>query len=298
MRIIVCSREGVSEADQHLASWEYVRSLGHTVWVKPPSWKINKRKLKPHAIISWGVSHMEESFIFHHRYPTVPLFCYNWDCYEWVWSNPRPGEYNFGQYGNLLYRAAKIWVPSHCTGLRTKQWWDLDQWEVIKSACPWWEHDNVHDGEYALCCLREIPDPWWGMFEMACEQIGIPYKTTRHEVTHKEYRDAVAGCRFLVAPLFELSTGGLTLMEGYYHGKPCLINDSEWNGGRDYMGDRATYFKHGDFEEFKRVLMLMQSNTPVVDVPEAREWITKNYSEERMMDDILESIERTLHGRQ
>ena len=183
-------------------------------------------------------------------------------------------------------------MPSECTGKRTTQWWGLENWKVILSACPWWEHNDIRDDGYALCCLRQIPDPDWGMFQTACEELGIAYKMTRHTESYLSYQDKVAGCRFLVSHMRELSTGGLTLMEGYYHGKPCLLSDSEWHGGRDYLGDRASYFKQGDMEDFKNKLWRMHSMSWVPDfVPDHKEYITDNFSDRRMIDDMLARIE-------
>ena len=243
-----------------------------------------------------GVTIMDETFEALVRFPGVPLYCYNWDCYEWVWKNPRPGEYDYVKYGTLLKLAREIWVPSECTGERTTQWWGLQNWSVVLSACPYWDHPNVRDGGYALCCLREIPDPWWGEFEECCEELGMVYKTPKHEKTYEEYQDLVAGCTFLCAPLYELSTGGLSLMEGYYLGKPCLISNSHWNGARDYMGSLpgVRYFEHGNIQDFKNKLIEMYENPPKLDRESCRNFIINNFSDKEMVDDMLARIRETM----
>ena len=255
----------------------------------------------PNVIISMGVTVMEETFLALDLWPKVPLYCYNWDCYEWVWTRPRPGEYDYKRYGELLSRAREIWVPSHCTGVRTTQWWGLKNWHVVLSAVPYWDWeykevatgagtgDSLQDGGYAFCALREIPDQWWGVFEECCAELKIPYVCTKHERSYTEYQRAVAHCRFLVSPLYELSTGGLSLLEGYYLGKPCLLSDSEWHGGRDYLGGRAHYFKFPDKEDFKRQLLMLYSNQQPVE-PDHKEWVEKNFSDQRMIDDMLAAI--------
>lgn len=302
MNVLVCSKVSIPAKDRTLPAWNYLRSLGHTVTVEHPGSRAITTT--PDVIISMGVTIMEETFQAIAKFPTAKLYCWNWDVYAFIWQpglegkvqakHPsRPSEYNYVRYGELLQLATEIWVPSACTGQRTTQWYGLKNWHVILSACPWWDHANVHDGGYALCTLREIPDPWWGKFEQACGELGIPYRTTRHEVSYQEYQDAVAGCRFLVSPLYELSTGGLTLMEGYYHGKPCLLSDSEWHGGRDYMGDRAVYFRHGDMEDFKVKLLDLYWSPPRLDVAECRKWVTENFSDQRMIDDMVRRIEAT-----
>lgn len=291
MNFLVVSRISIPAKDRTLPAWNYLRDLGHRVVVEhPESPEIRSR---PDVLISMGVTIMEETFAALKRFGDVPLYCYNWDCYEWVWSRPRPGEYDYKRYGELLKQAREVWVPSYCTGERTTQWWGIKNWNVILSACPYWDHPNVHDGGYALCTLREIPDPWWGKFEECCARLNIPYKMSLHEKTYQEYQDLVAGCRFLCAPLYELSTGGLTLMEGYYLGKPCLVSDSRWNGARDYLGDRANYFKHGDVHDFEDALIRMHDNPPPV-LADHQFHIKHKFSDQRMVDDMLARIRGTM----
>ena len=336
MRFLIVSRVSIPAKDRTLPCWEYLRSLGHTVVVEHPDSVPTSER--PDVIISMGVTIQDETFQALERWPETPLFCYAWDYYAWLWEpgqegkvqkyNPIRGqEYDYCKYGHMLARAREIWVPSHCTGRRTTQWYGRTNWSVILSACPWWDYEGqcehcagfgrladssgmrrmtcgvckgagqrkVRDDGYALCCLREIPDPWWGKFEAACEELGIPYRMPKHEKSYEEYQDLVAGCRFLCAPLYELSTGGLSLMEGYRLGKPVLISDSEWNGGRDYFGKRADYFTHGDMDDFKEELghlFAMRPLSPAL-VEEQRVWIERNYSDRRMVDDMLRRIEAT-----
>lgn len=293
MKILVCSRISIPAKDRTLPAWEHLRSLGHEVWVEHPGSEAVPGR--PDALISMGVTIMDETFAALERFPGVPLYAYNWDVYKWVWDNPRPGEYDYKRYGELLARAKEIWVPSACTGRRTEQWYGLQNWHVILSACPWWEYDDVRDEGYALCTLRHIPDPWDTKFEEACEELSIPYLRTDHNLPYEEYQKAVAHCRFLVSHYYEASTGGLTLLEGYYHGKPCLLSDSEWHGGRDYMGGRALYFRFGDEADFKRQLLAMhQYHHPSLTKPpvreECRRWITENFSDIRMVNQMLARI--------
>jgi hypothetical protein len=110
-----------------------------------------------------------------------------------------------------------------------------------------------------------------------------------HNLPYEEYQDLVASCSFLVNHYQEASTGGLALLEGYYLGKPCLITDSEWNGARDYFGNRATYFRHGSMPNFKHWLRRMWECKPVVQ-PDHRQWIVQNYSSQRMIRNMLERI--------
>lgn len=338
MNFLVVSRISIPAKDRTLPAWEYLRSLGHTVTVEHPDSIAPTGSWKPDVIISMGITVMEETFHALEHWPKARLYCYNWDVYAWIWEPGQEGkkqayhacrgkEYDYLRYGELLKRATEVWVPSRCTGRRTTQWYGLENWSVILSACPWWDYDRLcpdcqgkgegpeyapdsvpvvcdacrgtgkvsgaRDDGYALMCLREIPDPWWGIFERTCEKLGIPYRCTRHEVSYEEYQDAVAGCRFICAPLYELSTGGLSLMEAYRLGKPVLISDSEWNGGRDYFGDRACYFDHGSELDFAEALSEMYEH-PIIQPPSySKNYIETNFSDKRMVDDILRRIECT-----
>lgn len=287
MNILVCSKISIPAKDRTLPAWEYTRSLGHKVTIEHP----DDTTERPDVVISMGVTIMEETFEAVKKWPGIPLFCYNWDCYEWVWTSPRPDEYDYRLYGELLRKATEVWVPSKCTAIRTQQWWPwVEEVRVILSSCPWWDHDDVSDKGYALCTLRKIPDPLWDSFERACIDLKIPYRLTDHGLTYEEYQDAVAGCRLLVSHFYEASTGGLTLMESYYHGKPCLLSDSKWHGGKDYMGDRAIYFNHESYDDFKNRLWETFNNPPKLDREDCRSWIMENFSDELMIDRMLERI--------
>jgi hypothetical protein len=263
------------------------------VWASPDqsvSFHLNTIDDHPHAIISMGVGVMEPTWRAIDLYPAVPLFCYNWDCYEWVWTNPRPGEYDYHEYGRLLSRAKEVWVPSRCTGLRANQWWGLSNWHTILSSVPWWDAPVKDDG-YLLCTLRRIPDPWCDEFDTACESLGIPFVRTDRasDPVYRDYKEVVANCRGIVNHYYEASTGGLTLLEAYRLGKPVLCSDSTWNGSGEYFGDRALYFRHGDRSSFQKALVALYKNPPSPSA-DCREWVETNFSDRRMVQQILERI--------
>ncbi len=289
MRILVCSKMSIPAVNRTIPNWEEMRKLGHTVEVCHPSkWP---HPSPPEVIIGMGVGVMAESFTALTTFPGVPFAAFNWDVYEWVWKTPRKGEYDYTKYGELLSKAFEIWVPSECTGLRTKQWYGLDNYKVVLSSAPYWDHSNVGDDGYVLCCLREIPDPWWGVFERCCEELQIPYRMTKHEQSYFEYQNAVARCRFLCSPLYELSTGGLSLLEGYRLGKPVLINASQWNGASDYFAGRARYFLPGSEKDFKAQLALMYHHIDVFRMSDQKTWVETHYSDAVMVNNILRRIE-------
>ncbi len=289
MNILVVSKLSIPARNQTIPQWDYCRGLGHEVWVEKSGADL---PAIPDVIISMGIGVLEETIRFVEQYPNALLFCYQWDCYDWTFTRPRRGEYNYDRQAEMLLKnCTEMWCASAWTGAKTTEWWGLENWEVILSSCPWWEYpqEKITDGGYALCCLRQIPDLWWGQFAKACEELGISYKLTRHQQSFSNYQDAVANCRFLVADLNELSTGGLSLMEGYYHGKPCLISDIPSNGGRDYLGNRAAYYRNNDFERYKDTLWNMYTNTPKV-AGDHKEYITTNFSDKVMIDKMLERV--------
>ncbi len=285
MNIFVCSKLSLPYINKTIPDWTV--SQEHNITVSD---KTVPRE-KPDVIIVMGVGALRAAMISRDRFPGTPLYVYNWDCYKWCWENPRKNEYNYSTYYKvLLPHAREIWVPSDCTARQMKECWGLDG-VTIRCSVPYWDYDDVQDKGYALCCLRKIPDPCWDWFERACDELGIPWKMTKHEISYGKYQEAVAHCTFLVSHLNELSTGGLSIMEGYYLGKPCLISDSPWHGGRDYMGHRARYFKHNDYEFFKRGLRYMWDH-PIV-YTTGHPYIQANFTEQRMINQMLNRIGAT-----
>lgn len=252
-----------------------------------------------------GVSVMEETFDALRRFKNIPLFAFNWDVYKWVWldgmegrkqarHDSRRNEYNYVRYGELLKQATEVWVPSECTGRRTTQWYGLTNWYTILSSVPYWDYHNVTDKGYVYCALREIPDPKWDILEKACRELKITLVMTKHEVPYEEYQRTLAQSSLLVSHCYELSTGGLSLLEGYYLGKPCLLSNSEWHGGRDYLGSRGQYFQWDDYDHFKFMLNMMYTHRRDYreSLADGQEWIVGNFSDEVMVTKMLRRIER------
>ena len=104
-----------------------------------------------------------------------------------------------------------------------------------------------------------------------------------------EYKRNILSCAFLVTEYMEASTGGLTLLEGYYHGKQVLLSDSIYQGGRDYFGDRSFYFKDGNYDDFKdkvNFLWNMEDETNLTD----RRKFCKQYDIEIIVDEIINRL--------
>ena len=240
-------------------------------------------------IICWGVTQMGQAQRIHNSNKHVPLINYNWDIYEWAIKTPRPGEYNYKEYIQFLSESTEVWCPSKSVEMRTHQWIaeaklpDVDT-HVILSHAPHYDDHPASDQNFVFNTQRENPDERLGWFEKACEELQIPYKSSKHQMDRGDYHKAMAECTFQVSAYYEMSTGGLGILEGYYHGKPVLLSNSKWQGGGDYMGKRAVYFQHDSFEDLKAKIkdMWENRNKYKVDVTDARKWLKKNYSEEAM----------------
>jgi len=242
------------------------------------------------VIISMTVNIMDRTLTFHNKYPKIPVICYNWDIYEWVWKDERGKDYDYKKYGELLKECIEVWCPSQCTVDRLKEWFNLDNGRVLKTCSLYYDKKPI-DGRFVYNPLRAIPDRNYGLFEKACNELNIPYKTRGNTyLPWDEYTENVAQCSFMVSPYYEASTGGLALIEGTYLGKPCLASDSKYCGVRDYMGDRAWYFKHDSYEDLKAKIKEMWENTPKLNIQECQEWVKENYPHYRMAKDMNDRL--------
>ena len=169
--------------------------------------------------------------------------------------------------------------------------WDLYGWffSVIKTYIVPFEED-VADERYILMPLRELPDQQYSWFKSACDELGLPYVISNHQLPFEEYKKVVARCSFIVSPLYEASTGGLTLLEGYYLGKPVLISDSPYMGAKDYFGGRAWYFD--TYDDLKSKLQTLWNDTPKLNRSECRDWVLENYSVIRMAKEVDYELHR------
>ena len=249
------------------------------------------------AICAMSITKLPEIQAAHASFPSVPLFNYCWDLYSWVWLRPRPGEYDYAAYGRILHASREIWVPSQCTAMALKYWYGpkLPPRRRIRTAISIWEPDEEPRNEgYILNPIREQPDHLWGWLERICKDRGLRLVSPEHKYSFERYRRAVANCALIVSPLSELSTGGLTLLEGLRIGKPCLWLDSPWNGASDYvrpyMGAGANV---ATLEEFEERLVVLVQNPPVVE-PTIRGLIDEQHSPMAMANRIISAIEEAL----
>lgn len=195
----------------------------------------------------------------HERFPHIKLVNYVWDLYPWVVN---ANMYDFKTYESLLNDSVKIFTPSNEVILRLEEMYGLgSKAEVIKSYAELYEDNNneVSNKEFILHPVRPYQDPNLDFINRACDELGIELIKAgdQHKFSYEEYKSKVLTCSFLVTEYQEASTGGLSLIEGYYHGKDVLVSDSKYQGARDYFGDRAYYFKDGDYEDFKSKVKML-----------------------------------------
>ena len=227
---------------------------------------------------TWESSGVDQTRVAH---PDIPVVHYNWDLYPFQLVERtdyvRPNPEIWDPYIASLKTCRDIWVPSYCTTLRTRDFTGKES-TIIKTAIHPWESDGVSTGDYAVDVVRCYPDFCSGEVQQGCVATSIPLVQSQNTLQWDEFRSTISNCKFMVSGQFEASTGGLTLLEGLWHGKPSLLSNSPRHGGVDYLGNRATYFQWDNQLLLRKALIQMADSTPVIDVDEARTWITKEYS--------------------
>lgn len=220
----------------------------------------------------------------------IKTIMYVWDMYPW--NGYIKGYESLKEYN-------EIWVPSNEVILRLNEFYDIDpsKCKVIKAYAELFESDNIEvkNNNFAYHFARDYIDPNVGFCEKASIITGIPLVKSSHNLSFEEYKKRVLTCSFLVLDYMEASTGGLTMMEGYYHGKNILLSDSLYQGGRDYWGDRAYYFRDGDFTDYlnKFTMLYEQSlNYKLTDeaLNERKKYVRDNFTIDVMVDNIISRL--------
>ncbi len=221
------------------------------------------------------------------KFPKIPIVNYNWDLYGWVDVSSHAG-YNWKGYGDLLARSAEIWCPSEEVILRTEEFFGLGKkCHVIKTFARFFEYKEIKDLGYVYQTMRHYTkDKNFGWTKKACRELSIPFYESNHSLSEAAFQKVVASCRLMCNEYYEASTGGLTLLEGYRLGKPVIISNSPYMGAKDYFGDRAIYFDHNDYENFKKILKHTWENAPKLNVDECRAF-TDQYSLREMVSQMV-----------
>jgi hypothetical protein len=217
---------------------------------------------------------------------------YVWDLYPWTQysrNHERLKEYNY------------IWVPSNEVIYRLKELYNIDpdKCKVIKAYAELYEAEDikVENNGFVYHFARNYNDPNLGYCEIASKATEIPLVKSQHNLQFSEYKEKVLKCSFLVLDYMEASTGGLTMIEGYYHGKDILFSDSIYQGGKDYFGDRAYYFKDGNIDDYiekfkflyKKSFDSMLSN---YELEERKQFVKNNYTIDIMSKNIISELNK------
>ena len=209
----------------------------------------------------------------HEKFPHIPMINYTWDFYEWTWKDQR-GVYDWKGYGEYLQKCVELWCHSEEVVKRMEEYFGIS--DKCKIILTWFRKfeasdDQIIDKRYVYNPLRQYYlDPNYGWTKKACAELGIPYVETVHTFDERDFQKVLLECSFTICEYYEASTGGLTLLEGYYHGKPCIVSDSPYMGAKDYLGDKGIYFKYDDYENLKKVLKETWDNPPKLDLKETR----------------------------
>lgn len=231
-----------------------------------------------------GLSQIDLFSEISESFPDKKKIMYVWDCYPWT-------DYFHDYY--WVSNCDEIWTPSNEVILRLNEAYKIpvDKCKVVKCYAEFFEDDGniVTNEKFIYHPVRMYNDPNLGMIKNICDELNIPLNRSNHSLDYYDYKKTVLTCSFIVTEYMESSTGGLTLIEGYYHGKNILVSDSIYQGAKDYFGNRAYYFKQGDYDDFKSKVKMLYEKNDVVDLEERREWC-KQYTIDAMVNRIINSL--------
>ena len=229
--------------------------------------------------------------MFQKTFPEKPVIIYLWDMYKTI--HVPPIKYDWAAHIDVLHRAKEIWCPSNEVVKRVgEEGVDNSKCKVIKTWARFFDYqDEIKDKRYILQPLRDYPnDKNFGWLKRACEELDIPLFETKNKLSEQDFQKVVAECSFICCEYHEASTGGLTLLEGYRLGKPVVITDSPYMGGRDYLQDKAIYFNDSSYEDFKSVIKETWENTPVLDLDECVKFTDQHPSLDQMVDNMIDRL--------
>lgn len=223
-----------------------------------------------------------------------PLVTYCWDYYLWAHNNIRKGgnPWDWKRYADMLIHCDLIFVPSAAQQRRLKELLNLDS-TVVHTGIRRFEGIDVRDDGFILDPLRYYPEEASGWAEKAANELGIPVVHSEHAYTDDEFRKLLATCSFMTCCVSEASTGGLSLMEGLWLGKPSLVSDSPYQGARDYLGDLGYYFTHDSYDSLVRTMKMIWDRRPTISQATVERHM-KDYSFELMAKNLYEGMRRVV----
>lgn len=242
----------------------------------------------------WQSDWVTETYYKHNL--SIPRFEYCWDLYPWqikgeaeeCWKN-----HIWTPYIPMLRKCTGIIVPSKPVAIRIEQYTGRTDCELIKSPVKIWDAPTLSPGEcngepYVVDVMRKYPDPNRHWVRECCDELGIKCVETGANLPWEEFKKVVYGATILVSAYFEASTGGLTLLEGYAHGRPCLVSDSPMMGALSYLRNRCWQFFHDRKDDLKRKIdrMMKDPQLQTLNVENCRNWVLDNYSDDRFAKEI------------
>lgn len=240
----------------------------------------------------------------------IPVIHYCWDLYPWQLSGDPEAFMTvwWKEYVEDLKWATEVWVPSSPVTKRVEEFTGRSAKVVKCSVRPWEPDDPSHlrDGGYVVNVMRKYTqDPNCELVWDTCQRLGISCKETACNEPWSKFKEIIAGARLLISPYYEASTGGLTLLEGYWHGKPVLLSNSPMMGASEYFAlqkcggfsydTNAHYFRWDDPDNFAARLSFFFHNPLPHGIIGARRWITENYSEEAFAKRVADQIEAVVN---
>lgn len=223
-----------------------------------------------------------------------PLATFCWDYYLWA-HNGVQQNFNWKRYQQFLNTCDLVFVPSTTQQKRLKELLNVDS-IVVHSGVTVFDHE-VSDQGFILDPVRYYPEENRDWAEKAAKELGIPFVHSEHQFTFEEYKKLVATCTFMTSCFREASTGGLSLVEGLYLGKPSLISNSPYQGANDYVGEFATKFQFDDYEDLVDKMSFMWKNRVQLDTATTRKYIKQNFTYDLMSKKICEHFKRLLKER-
>tara|TARA_R110000851_G_scaffold325460_1_gene493429 strand:- start:2061 stop:2936 length:876 start_codon:yes stop_codon:yes gene_type:complete len=242
------------------------------------------------SIAPTGYFHLLQ--MFHNTFPDIPMIIYLWDMYKTIWEPPI--KYNWPKHIEYFKKAAEVWCPSNEVIKRAaEEGVDASKCKLIKTWARFFDYKGeVVDKRYILQPVRSYPnDKNHGWLKRAAAELNIPVFESQNKLSDKEFQKVIAECSFMCCEYHEMSTGGLTLLEGYNLGKVSVVSDSPYEGVRDYLGDRAIYFNDDSYEDFKATIKDVWDNTPVLDRKECEDFCRQHVTLDQMVDQMIERLE-------
>lgn len=258
-----------------LALVDELRLLGHSV--------DNKVNENTDIIFNASVSKFIEVFTKKSQAPQAKIVNYCWDYYLWAHEG-KHANYDWKGYSKMLKESDLVLVPSKGQQKRLKELLDIDSF-VVHTGIDTYEHETS-DQRFVLDPVRDYPPDencYWT--RQACKELNIPIIHTEHRQNLENFRKLVSTCTFMTCGYREASTGGLSLMEGLYNGKPSLVSNSPYMGASDYLAEYGTYFQYDNYEDLKTKMKEMFENPPVFDKEKVRDYM-KNYTFASMAKEI------------